>query len=555
MGRFFRIKTAILSTLPGQPHEDWFGMITLVLFTIRVFWGMWRSLDWPSVVDEWRALLDGYRIANGQTGVHLVWWNSPLWPLSYAFFVKITGSIDAAYYSQRLFYSILAVVILYCLLRRLLPTGLAWVGAAWLGVSPSLAYLTWDRTDFLAAEICAWAAIAVIDFRSNKRMGWSVFIAFIGIFFRPEALLFLFSIFIFWGAILAYKWFAQPQHLVPVQKRLVLIVGGVLTAYLLIGILGVIFLLKNGDVGYYFTWVFANDRRMYQQAAQPGFYMPIWTYFEKDFGTGQNILSILSHPISLARDLYHNTKSLALWIENFSTTTLWGSNSMPLHNYLLFVSIFGIWVIAKICHNWSKGWKESFIQHRQNWITLLCLFPSIAVLIFFWVPPIQALFIAPLVVGTVLLAMMILLWPQSISRNSFAIIALAAILLAPGPFSVPRDQRMRWLSKQLEAELQPASEVSILGNLSEIVCPYLIVVQHAKCVSQIWESDTGNPTLSGYLAERQYNFIVYDNSMYHALNYSSGLKELLSNEEPQWKLVAEHSGIKIFKNAEDTTSR
>jgi hypothetical protein len=113
-------------------HSPWFAYLTLALLQLHVVWGAWDYRDLTT-----GDTADYYALAHGwacNLTVNVAW--SPLYTAYYGTTLWLIPDVWAATLVHRLVLVFAASLLALAVLRRLLPSGLAWLAAAWWACLP-----------------------------------------------------------------------------------------------------------------------------------------------------------------------------------------------------------------------------------------------------------------------------------------------------------------------------------------------------------------------------------------------------------------------------------
>jgi hypothetical protein len=516
-------------------------VVSLVLLVTEVQWRLWDSLDLPQIDEAW-ALLDGFRLARGDARVTLVWWDSPLYTLSYALVSEVTRSVEGAFYTQRFVLSVVSVLVLYLLFRRLVPHSLAWFGAAWWAVSPALVDLNFDRTDFLAASTCTWLALSAMTPLSAQRGLVAVLLSVAASFFHPSFAAVLFGVLLYLTARIAYS------HLRLERRLLLLLLGLVTVVVFVLGCVAVAALIaRRPEVESYFVWVFANNRSWSPRNIPPNEHLGLWPMFDRDFDARHSLMSLFGHPGSLVKDSLYNSAELMRLTKQFTTSTTWGTISVQFGRWLLAVLVISVAIVVLLGRHWHHRWRAYATTYGDGWLSLLPLLAYVPVLVFFWPFPVYVVVIVPLVISAFLLAYLVLVKRSSSSGQTLPVLAIVAVLvLAPTPRSFYGLQPIRHIVAFFEQVSPPTTPLRLLGQSAITICPYVANAGRA-CEGDKWDDETGSRTLTSFTDKKDYDYLVYDRDMAYVLSQPAGLREILTGQDTHWRQVAEIGDYRIYQ--------
>lgn len=525
---------AIISRLTALAANPKAQALALMLLVAQVLWGLRRSQDLPSTDEAW-ALTDGLRLAHGGA-VSVSWWNSPLYTLLYAASGALLRTAEATFYGQRLALTLLSVLAIFWLLRRLLPAPLAWLGAAWFAVSPQLIDLPLDRSDFLAAAICTWAALAILDHRSARRFGAALALAVAAFLFRPEYLLVVGAVSFYGLAQLLYQRLPQPK------RTRQLVVGGIGLALATGGAaLAVAVLFRSGSIGGYFMWVFANNRLPIVRDA------PIWVVFERDYGPSHTILAILGHPAALARDVLANTRRMVEFAKAATTGTAWAALSLRVERWMAALALLALAAAVRARRDLPAVWNTFWAGNTNGWLGVACLLPLLATNFILAPLPIYLLLFMPIIFGGLLLLGYAALRGLLVTKPIFFPLLIAAMLvIAPVARSFTGEQPVRHLVDFFRQLPATGPALIMLGDASTTICAYLEATGQA-CAADEWTDNSGYPKLDDLMRRRPYTYLVYDNNMAYLLAQPVGLSEVLAKRDPRWQLVQVYGEYQVYQ--------
>lgn len=537
-----RIKDS--QTLSRIIYSKWFPILTLSLLVLQVQWGLWKSLDLPTF-DEAAALIEGAKLVRGEAITASLWgfswWNSPLYIPLYALFFVITRSLEASFYIHRFLITLLSVIAFYLLLKRLLPTEFAWLGAAWIAVSPFFVDLLMNRSDFLAAASFAWLSLAIFRSHSKNQSILGFIFAIISALFRPEYYLFVIALAIYWVACTIYDRANWPRN-----KKLTIITSGILIISIILSIGGIVAIQLLPNVDTYLVWVFAHSRSK-PVVYRNGFHEPMWISFERDFGNNRTIFGILSKPKNLFKDIKINTEIVGTFAKKMSTSTTWSDISLRANRWM--VGILGLVIINVMLYRkkQSSFWREYWQKHSRDWMIILCLLPILTIYFILRPNNVWLLVITPLIIGPLIL-LIYAITRIFISRNAilFLIVVSLILVLAPNPRSFQGPQPVKKLINYFESIQSNEEPIKFLGNVSTTLCKYL-TFDHINCTGDRWTDSDQYLTLEGFTSKSHYDYFIFDDDMKYLLEMDSGINQLVENQDNHWKLVYENQEYKVFK--------
>lgn len=528
-----------LGYLGSKSHSVWLAVITLIMLTVQVQWGLWRSLDLPTIDESW-ALVDGLRLARGDESTAIQLWNSPLYPILYSVTARLFTTLEATFYAQRLLLTILAVLALYALLARLLPSRVAWVGAAWYAVSAILVDLNFDRSDYLAAAILVWFSLSVADPHSPKRMLIALTIGCISAFFRPEYWLYVIGLLFVWST----YGLLRPDP-ITLRRRIPLALMVWVLGFISIGIAGVAVLARYPVVSDYFVWVFANNRATNLDG--PGWVAPLWVLYERDYGPDRTILGIISHQNALLNDIKQNAILSLTLFKRLSTETTWGPVYLRAWRWvagIILLASAGVWAMFR--HDpsyWTKYWQ----QRARFWYLLAALLPLLISVLVLRPIPILTIVFAPLIIAPILIMLAALLRPF-LSRQSLLFVGLIffILLLSPNPRDFQGVQPVRGMVDYFMTAPTVSDELHLLGDMAITICPYL-QLKGQPCLATRWTDEEGVYAIDNYLSKNEYDFLLVSSGMVYEESHEPSLNLIVNGQDNRWRRAAVFGDTIIFE--------
>lgn len=112
--------------------RPWFAYSTLVLFQIKVLWGIWNYIDLAGGDEASYCRMASSWFRGWH--VDILW--SPLYTAFYGTFMRLSSDAYAVSIAYRVAIVIVLCVLMLWLMRKLLPPSIAWLVAAWWAVLP-----------------------------------------------------------------------------------------------------------------------------------------------------------------------------------------------------------------------------------------------------------------------------------------------------------------------------------------------------------------------------------------------------------------------------------
>ncbi|NWJ46543.1 MAG: hypothetical protein HXX08_11745 [Chloroflexi bacterium] len=121
-----------LNILVNRLQEPWFAYLTIFLLQLKIIWGMWLFRD-LTFGDTSSYFTDAFGWFNKFTD-NIVW--SPLYTTFYGSLLHLTQDVYSVTILHRMIIVLLLCVMVLALMRRLLPSFIAWLVAVWWVILP-----------------------------------------------------------------------------------------------------------------------------------------------------------------------------------------------------------------------------------------------------------------------------------------------------------------------------------------------------------------------------------------------------------------------------------
>jgi hypothetical protein len=508
-------------------------IIALLVLSLHTQWGIWHGLDLPQW-DEAVAMRTGMLISRGQPYPSFAGWNQPLYPLTYALVSAITGSAHAAFITIRLALSCLSVLLMYGLLARALPRLAAFAAAAWFVVSLQLVSLNLDRSDFLAACCCTWAALGVARLNRPPRMLLALGLAFVAALYRVEYSLLVVTLAAAWAAGPLYRRLPGSA-----ARKLSLLAAMYSAAAILGAALAIQLVARVPQVDNYFIFVFANNRNQLTRA--PG----IWSPLEADYGPARSIRSLLAHPRQLLRDVALNAREIQRYPRLLALQTTWFTFSVSAARWWLAVGLLVAAAGLRLWRNWPGKWRAYLKARREPLAWLLCILSISPSLLIFWPFPVYLLVLSPLILGSLVWLLYVLVRDNAPRTGPHYLAAtLVVVLLAPSAYGsryLPRLDMATYLS----ASPVP-SPVRVAGHVAPTLCSYLAALGR-QCQSSWWVEGYQAPSFEQLLQMGPHDYLIFHPFMNDLAEHDAGWQRVLAHEDPDWQEVAQFGPYRVFR--------
>lgn len=437
-----RSGAALLHRLADHPL---FAYVTILLLQLKVVWGMWvyRDLTFGDTSSYFVNAADW--LSKGR--IVFLW--SPMYTLFYAAFLGATSDAPTATVLHRLAIVLVLAVLVLAVARRILPSPIAWITAAWWVTLPVTFDTLYEVHIFaLVPLLCAYLIVMSGD--SERRRGCALAVLVLSAFLmRNEYFL---IVLVFAAVVGIYEWKRRRERtgraiLIAYGAPLLLVVLVVSTVY-----------SKASDRGRAFSPALSNKHTLnvcqvfafgYQQR-HPEWQKSPWTECQelmvREFGRKQPTLgqAVAANPSAMAAHFLWNASLIPSGLQvllfsrasgevnpDYPPVVLRSGLASFLTVLLLAVWVLGAWRIAKNRQVWSQRLRAQ----SWRWIIILSPLPMTVVVMLTQRPRPSYLFSLGffLMMATALAAYAIIDGTRAYSylHRALPAIAVLAILLAP----------------------------------------------------------------------------------------------------------------------------